>query len=89
MGSRGACSGILRGCKGSRGMSRGLQSKKVQEVRGGQGGVQGVKRGEVGLLGDPMGSMCLTGVLMICRLISLYMRSRFFLWADWQSQSST
>ena len=50
MGSRGACSRILRGCKGSRGMSRGLQSKKVQEVRGGQGGVQGVKRGEVGLL---------------------------------------
>ena len=57
---------------GARGMSRGFQSKKVQEVGGGQGGVQGVQRGKAGLLGDPMGSMCLMGVLMICRLISLY-----------------
>ena len=40
-------------------------------VQGDQGGVQGVKRGKVGLLGDPMGSTGsfngLMSLLMICK----------------------
>ena len=48
LGSRGASSGILRGCKGSRGMSRGLQSKKSKRSEG----VKVVFRGSNGVKWD-------------------------------------